>query len=63
MRKKPVFQKQIVIRKEDNPDGTTYDLIVGDPTHPQSIDAQNGDYVAVYRLVGVHRFETNPRLK
>lgn len=61
--KKPKFAKQIIVRKEEQNDGSDYDVIVGKPNALHVLDAEDGDYVAIYQLVRVQRFETNPRLK
>ena len=61
--KKPKFPQRIVVAKEENPDESTYDVILGSPDLLTELDAENGQYVAIYTLVGVHKYETNPRLK
>jgi len=61
--KKPTFRKQIVVGKEEQSDGPAYDVILGVPSRLTELDAQDGDYIAIYQLVSVKRFETNPRLR
>ena len=57
--KKPVFLKEICVRREHDED---FHLICGEPKRPDLLDADDGDLIAVYRLVRVTKFRTNAKL-
>ncbi len=57
--KKPTFLKRLCIRKDTD---DRSELVVGQPEHPEQLDASDGDWVAIYVLDHVARFRTNPRL-
>lgn len=58
------FTNEICVRMEDGTGGDpAFPTIVGTPDDPTTIDAEDGDRVAVYRLVGVRCFRIHPRLE
>ena len=59
--KKPKFKNHICVKRERS-EHENYDIIVGEPEQPTLIDAEDGEYIAVYVLQRVYRFRTNPRL-
>ena len=57
------FSNEICVRMEPGNDADpAFPLIVGTPDHISQMDADDGDHVAIYRLVGVKRFRTYHRL-
>jgi hypothetical protein len=59
--KKPKFKTELCVRV-DRDNGIDYHLVIGDPSHPGELDASDGDTVAVYGLLRVMTYRTNPRL-
>ena len=60
--KKPKFRQWLVVGKEEEVNGEAYDVVLGSPDRLTELDAENGDYLAIYKLVAIHQFKTNPRL-
>ena len=58
--KKPTFQQEICVTFETDSDCF---LIAGDPQRMDLLVADDGDFVATYRLVKVSRLRTHPRLE
>ena len=59
--KKQKFDTEICVRcMEDR--RVNYLAVVGRPNDPHGIDASDGDAVAVYGLLRVQTYRTNPRL-
>ena len=57
------FEKEILVGIEDAGNGETYPVILGSPRRIAQIDANEGDKIAIYRLIAVKRFVKNQRLE
>lgn len=58
---KQQFHKRICV-KIDGAENEQFLSVIGRPERVDQLDAEDGDLVAVYELVEVKRFATNPQL-
>lgn len=54
---RPKFRTDILVIIEDGSE-----LVVGEPSRLDAVDAGEGSWIATYKLVRVQRLQMNPRL-